>query len=1247
MRNPFKKIVSELSHRLSVRIIGGLLVFYFLFAYFAVNPLAQRVLPWVAEKQLASRISVGKVRFDPLRLKTTIDDLQLTQNNGALLAAFDQLVVDIEVSGLLQWAWKFREISIQGPRVHLEIAQNGTFNWATLLAKLNEDKTPPSESLPRVVLQRIAIHNGQVSYLDAHRASPFKTGLSPIDLELDGFSTLPEDRGDYLLAARLPEHGGVVKWKGDMGVNPVASKGAVAVEGLNLARFKPLLANPSSDFKLEQGTLQLGFNYDFALVQDQPKVALHALVMQVSQLAASLQPGRKLALTQFSVTTPTIDFSVQQQPQLRLQQLALNLDGLTLQQGKDTRAAFKSAVVHLPQLDVQLNGGTQAAFAGLTLEMQALALTKGSEPLLNLPDLALRGLDFNLAERSLKVAQVVLPNGEVHATLDKAGVINWQQAFAIEAPLTSEANVAETAPVADEVTEEKPFQLHIDDVQLQHWRLAFEHQQLLHPLRISVADFNLGFAVAGPANALAIQHVQSSINTVTAHSSAFKSPVVSLAKLNLNEAALHLSEHTVQVQGLQLSGLKTEVVQPAAGQPLNWQAILAPLPVAAVPTSQTSLRTTVSVPPHPKASSGSQARPWSVSLKKLALDNASVHIEDASLSTPVVLDIEKALFEVRDASLDLRKPLPVNLAFQVRQGGQFRLQGKLTPDPLKVDAHLNLQQLSLLPFSGYVNQFALLKLHSGALDVDGQLALQQQKTLTGDFKGGFHIHQLGVVEETGAVPFLTWERVGSDSLALTLAPNQLHMTTLEIVKPTGKLIIHEDRTMNVTRIMRPPAAASAASVQAGPAGGSPSGSVQSAVARPATTPVTMPDAGAKQASSESFPLSIDTVRIDRAELDFADLSLTPQFGTHINALSGVINGVSTQPTSVAQVELDGKVDEYGSATVRGALQPFNVTQFTDLKLSFKNLEMNRLTPYSGKFAGRRIDSGRLSVALQYKIKQRQLAGENKFVIQKLKLGERVDSKEAANLPLDLAIAILEDSDGVIDLDLPIAGSLDDPQFSYGGIVWKAIKNVLTKIVTSPFKALGKLFGGGGDQLDGIVFEVGSAVITPPEQEKLAAVAHMLSQRTKLSLSVTPAYNQAADARALQEQSLRKQVAVALGIKLAEGQSPGPIDLSNPKTQKVLDDLYNTLTKKPLLKRLASKFEKPEDGHYAQLQEQLTLSIVITEADLQALATARGKAMQKFLADAGIAAQRLRALPPVKVSETPAISKLAMEVNAEK
>src|SRR5262249_970403 len=152
----------------------------------------------------------------------------------------------------------------------------------------------------------------------------------------------------------------------------------------------------------------------------------------------------------------------------------------------------------------------------------------------------------------------------------------------------------------------------------------------------------------------------------------------------------------------------------------------------------------------------------------------------------------------------------------------------------------------------------------------------------------------------------------------------------------------------------------------------------------------------------------------------------------------VVTGLSTDPASAAQVELDGKVDDYGSVRIRGTVQPFRATEFTDLELAFRNLEMTRLTPYSGKFAGRKIASGKMSVDLQYKVQQRQLQGTNKFVVNQLKLGEHVDSPDAMKLPLDLALALLTDKNGVIDLDLPVSGSLDDPKFSYGAIVWKAI-----------------------------------------------------------------------------------------------------------------------------------------------------------------------------------------------------------------
>lgn len=373
----------------------------------------------------------------------------------------------------------------------------------------------------------------------------------------------------------------------------------------------------------------------------------------------------------------------------------------------------------------------------------------------------------------------------------------------------------------------------------------------------------------------------------------------------------------------------------------------------------------------------------------------------------------------------------------------------------------------------------MLKLADGQAGVRRKLSLNAGKTLSGKFAGGFSIDNLTINEEIDDRLFLSWKSVSSDSLRLSLAPDKLHMDELRVVHPVGTIIIFEDKTMNVQRILRPQTAA-----------GTP----------PSPAPAKDPNA------PEKFPVTVDRVSVDNGDLEFADLSLVPQFGTHMHTLGGVINGLSTDAASTAQVELDGKVDDYGSARIRGSIQPFRATDFTDLKLAFRNLEMNRLTPYSGKFAGRKIDSGKMSVDLEYKIKNRQLSGENKFVINTLKLGERVESPDAVSLPLDLAIALLEDSNGVIDLDLPISGSLDDPQFSYGKIIWKAIVNVIGKVATAPFRALGKLLGISSEKLEAVDFDPGVAALAPPEQEKLKAIADAMSKRPALALRIAPTFD---------------------------------------------------------------------------------------------------------------------------------------------
>lgn len=1211
MLNNLKKIFISTP----AKIIAGLFVLYILFSYFAVNPLAKRILPWFAEKKLASHASVQKVAFDPLRLKTTIEQFKLTENNGAPLFGFEKLVVDFEVSGLLDWAWKFKEISLTAPQSNIAISAKGKFNWADLIAKLNEDKSPPSKTIPRVVIDLLSVKQGNVQYIDANRDTPFKAELTPLSFELAHFSTLPEDRGDYLIAAKLPAQGGSLKWKGDIGVNPVASKGFIAFDHLQLVNLVNIVKNVDLPFKPSAGGIQASFSYDFSLPNDKPKVVLQNVTLTLNNVAGKMKPAAAFSLKQASAKLPQLDFSVLNKPQLKFKDLNIKFTDLSL---KQIDANNTIALLTLPQIDINQ-------------------------------------VDFDLVARNVNVAQILLARGAIRANRNQAGVINWQQAF-----VNNDSNAEKIPSTSDNKKTDsstKPFSVNIADFQLQHWLGTFEDNSFVHPLNVDIADINLAFALSMPEGNLAINQLQSSINGLSAKSALYKMPVVTLDKLSLNQADISLANQKVDVESIQLSGLKTQVIK-EANKPLNWQSIL-----ETVANSATKIQT---VSNGKAANKQNQKNDWDLSLKKLALDNSNLHFEDRSLKTPVLLDVEKLAVELSAASLDQSHSLPIKAAFHVKQGGQFIAQGKLTPAPLNADLNVKLTQFALKPFAPYISQLALLKLNDGNANVSGKLAVKQAKNLAVLFNGGFSVNKFSLLEEATSVPFLGWERIGSNSLSVSLAPDRAHLSELQVVNLVSKFIIHEDKTMNITRVLRnqPATDASVTNNTTKPNLVKPASETTSSTAlsntdiakpvivgkttKPATQ--TMPASTAKNANpTEAFPVSIDTVRIENAEMEFADLSLIPQFGAHINSLSGVINGVSTSPNAIAQVELDGKVDDYGSARVRGSVQPFQATNFTDLKLIFKNLEMNRLTPYSGKFAGRRIDSGKLSVDLEYKIKQRQLAGENKFILNKLRLGEKVDSADAANLPLDLAIAILEDSDGIIDLDLPISGSLDDPQFSYGKIVWKAIKNVLTKIVTSPFRALGNLFGSDAEKLEAISFEAGSSALAPPEQEKLKTIQQALSKRQGLALGIMPSYDGAADARALQVTTLRRQVAQEMGLKLDADQKPGPIDLTNPKTQKAVDALYDTLTKKSLLKKLAAKLEKPEAGHYEAALEKLTTSIVISEPELQALAKARGEAIQKSLSDAGVPAERLHVDAPIKVTaDAKAINtKLTLDVAAAK
>ena len=712
-------------------------------------------------------------------------------------------------------------------------------------------------------------------------------------------------------------------------------------------------------------------------------------------------------------------------------------------------------------------------------------------------------------------------------------------------------------------------------------------------------------------------------------------PLLALDSIALKGGRFDLRQHGIAVASIALSGGGVNLSRNAEGR-LNMLDLL-PVPAGKPASSPASKQGTTS---GQNAEAG-----WHYRVDHVTLNGLHADFRDQTVSPAAQLALQDIAVGIDNVSDKLDAPWPLHASFNASTGGRFEAEGKMVAAEPSVDMQIKLSDLSLKPVQPYLGAATTLTLASGTVSAAGRARYGPGGT---GFSGGMAVNNLRLTEEGIQTDFLVWKSLTARNLTAT--PTALRIDDLALIGLDTQVIIAKDKTVNLSRVVRPrPVAATPA-----------------AAAKDSNVP-------------PPYRVDIDRLRVARSEMEFADYSLALPFGTRIHHLHGTINGLSSQPGAQGQIELDGQVDEYGLARAAGQVNLSDPTDYMDLKVIFKNIEMTRLTPYSATFAGRRIKSGKLSLDLDYKIKQRQLVGENKVVMDQLTLGERVESPQAKDLPLDLAIALLQDSDGRIDLGLPVSGSLDDPQFSFGGIIWKVITNVLTKVATAPFRALGALFGGGETALENVSFDAGRARLAPPEREKLVKLAATLGKRPRLALSLHGTWSEA-DRVALQDLQLRRAVAAKLGQPVDE-HDPGPISTGQPKVKVALEDLYANRVGGGALAALKEGFRKANPGQleesgtgkmlsrltnvfrgkqelpenevaqlkgadfHAMLYQRLRSKEAVADERLQTLARARGEAALTELKGANAPEERITLLAPEKIETSGNEVALGMEAKA--
>ncbi len=632
-----------------------------------------------------------------------------------------------------------------------------------------------------------------------------------------------------------------------------------------------------------------------------------------------------------------------------------------------------------------------------------------------------------------------------------------------------------------------------------------------------------------------------------------------------------------------------------------------------------------------------EAKRWQLAVPDIRVTGADVSLEDRMPARPASLHLAPLEFSVGGFASPAAGPLMVTLDTGVNDTGRLTANGSLTLQPLAGRFDVEARALALTAAQPYLERATALTISSGTASLKGAAIIGPAATV--GFQGDAEVDDLRTVDNALGEDFVKWQSLRFNGVRAQSGPSSLSIREVVARQPFARVIIGSNGVTNLHVALRLP----------GPAAEAAPGTTATAAATPPPAPAPPEPAAA---AAPVAPVAIGLVRISDGSMNFADFTVKPSFATGIHELAGTIKGLSSKPGARADVDLAGKVDRYAPMTITGEVNFLAAVAYTDVKMSFKNMELTGLSPYSGRFAGYQIDKGKMSADLSYHVENRVLTAGHKLSINQLQLGEHVDSPDATKLPVKFAIALLKDGNGVIDLELPVTGSLDDPEFSVGPIIWKLFVGLLTKAVTAPFKLLGALFGGN-EELEFVDFPAGSAVLDAAGRAKLASLVKALAARPALNIDVPQVVAPAVDSVVIARQQWLADLDARARRRLgAHAQEPGAVErlLATPKDYRaLLEDAYRDNFGHPavLPQPAASPGTpppEPQAAAIAWLEAQLKPLVVVGSLELAALADQRAAAVQSALLDGtGVDPTRVFVIKkaPIDTASAPVRMQLAL------
>jgi hypothetical protein len=1237
------------------RIVIGLLIFLVVFGllgFFAAPPLIRHIAEQQLSKQLDRPATIGRIALNPYTLRFEADRIHIGERGGqGDFIDISRLILQPSWSSLFRGAPIVDEVQLDSPRFNIVRYDAQRFNFTDLIEKFAKQPSKPDSKPTLFSVSNIRLENGQITFDD--RLLGVKHVIDQWKLGIPFIATLPSKTDIFvepLLRARIDGSPLAIDGKTKPFAASRESEVSLRFDGLDVPHilsYAPTklpvtvqTAKLSTDLKLNfvmsgdapslrvAGTVDLN-DVDVLDENKQPFFAAHALHVA----AATLEPLKSVYhFDDIRIDTPTVN-------------LARDKDGVLSVERTFTPAAEAPvpASAAASASEAAPASGTPGAASAPEAASAAASPPKAPPPL----DLAIKrfalndgtvNVQDNAATRpvalGLKSLAVSLADFSTIAPAPAHYTVSTQFKDS-PGSLDAAGSLGLVAKSADSKIDLKSLSLPM----LQPYLDSVTAAQVTDGALSATANVSANWSKSPPD--VQVGESQLDLQSLKLAARGSKEPVVALAQGQVSVKAVDVSGRNADITGVDAAGLVINAQRLKDGS--------IDLAALAGPHQEAQQRTAI----HAVKKAQEQGPAWHYKIGELSLKDATANFTDNTTPRPVKLNITPLQLKVQQISDDLSRPLPIDLQATLNRKGTLGVTGDVTATPLKLALKVDANRLDAAAFEPYFGGKLNATIASALLNMNGDVALSQaSKALKASYRGNAALVDVRMLDKATSDSFAGW---GSLALTNLKATYDEHGTDVDagrvtfsnfygrvLLDPQGKLnltdvVAHESgAAQSLTRsksktepVPLTPGTAGAESEPAAPATAGVAAVVPastSAVASatvPASTVAPTSAATTNAASGTAAPtvtaatppsspvkLHFGQLVLQQGRVTYTDNFIKPNFTANLVGIQGTIGAFGTQSTASAPVDVSAKLAANGPLSIKGTVNPLIAKPALDLTASAHDIELTNLTPYSAKYAGYPITKGKLNVDLHYKLDNDQLTANNHIFIDQLTFGDHVDNNTATKLPVRFAISLLKNSKGEIDVNIPVSGSLSNPEFSIGGLIWHAVLNLLEKAVTAPFSLLANAFGGSGEEMGYVEFDAGSAKLSDAADKKLDTIAKALSDKASIRIDLIGRVDPAVDTPALRTAYVEKLVKQEK-IKDVVGNGES-VDLStvtvDPKDyDKYLTKAYKDADFKKPRNFVGLAKSLPEDEMKSALAEHAP----VDDASLRELAQQRAQSVQQY------------------------------------